>query len=140
MDGVAIVAALALIQYMVISLMTGRARQTYNVPAPAMTGDPTFERYYRVQQNTVEQLVIFLPALFMFAHYASRRFGVLLGLLFIAGRFLYARGYIAARGTPGRRNAPRVAFPAAVARLTSLLERSPLCRRGPPWAAMPLAA
>lgn len=96
MDAVAVVAALALIQYMVISLMTGRARQTYKVPAPATTGDPTFERYYRVQQNTVEQLVIFLPALFLFARYASSRFAVLLGLLFIVGRFLYARGYIAA--------------------------------------------
>jgi len=96
MDAVAVVASLALIEYMVISLMTGRARQTYNVPAPATTGDPTFERYYRVQQNTVEQLVIFLPALFLFARYASPRFAVVLGLAFSVGRVLYARGYIAA--------------------------------------------
>jgi glutathione S-transferase len=101
MNAVAVVAALALIEYMAISLMTGRARQTYNVPAPATTGDPTFERYYRVQQNTVEQLVIFLPALFLFAHYASSKLAVVLGLVFIAGRFLYARGYIAAADQRG---------------------------------------
>lgn len=101
MSSVAVVAVLALIEYMVFSLLTGRARLTYNVPAPATTGDPTFERYYRVQQNTVEQLVVFLPALFLFAQYASAPLATLLGLVFIVGRALYARGYIAAADKRG---------------------------------------
>jgi len=95
MNFVAVVAALALVEYMVILLQTGRARQTYGVKAPATTGDPVFERYYRVQQNTVEQLVIFFPALFLFAHYVSPRAAGIVGLIFIVGRALYARGYVA---------------------------------------------
>ena len=77
---VSIVALLALIEYLVISLQTGRARGTYSVQAPATTGHPMFERWYRVQQNTVEQLVVFLPALFLFAELASPRLAGLLGL------------------------------------------------------------
>jgi glutathione S-transferase len=95
MKFVAVVAALALIEYMVILLQTGRARQTYGVKAPATTGDPIFERHYRVQQNTVEQLVIFFPALLLFAHYVSTAAAGVLGLVFIVGRVAYARGYIA---------------------------------------------
>ena len=95
MKFVAVVAALALIEYIVILLQTGRARQTYGVKAPATTGDPIFERYYRVQQNTVEQLVIFFPALLLFAHYVGPRAATVLGLVFIVGRVVYARGYIA---------------------------------------------
>lgn len=97
-----IVATLALIEYLVILLLTGRARTTHNVPAPATTGHPIFERWLRVQQNTVEQLVVFLPALFLFAHYASARWAGWLGLLFVIGRVVYARSYIAdpaSRGT-----------------------------------------
>ena len=79
MDFVAFVALLALIEYVIISILTGRARGQYGVKAPATTGHPIFERWYRVQQNTVEQLVIFLPALFLFASYVSPRWGGVLG-------------------------------------------------------------
>jgi uncharacterized MAPEG superfamily protein len=95
MDLVAVVAVLALIEYFVFSIMTGRARSKYDVKAPATTGDPMFERYYRVQMNTIEQLVIFLPALFLFANYVSTGWAALLGLAFIVGRAIYARSYVA---------------------------------------------
>ena len=100
---VSIVALLALLEYLVIALQTGRARVTHNVQAPATTGHPMFERWYRVQHNTIEQLVMFLPALFLFANYASPRLAGWLGLTFIVGRIIYARSYLAdpaARG-PG---------------------------------------
>jgi uncharacterized membrane protein YecN with MAPEG domain len=61
--------------------------------APATTGNPTFERYFRVQQNSVEQLVIFVPAMFLFGRYVSEPIGAGLGLVFILGRALFARGY-----------------------------------------------
>jgi len=95
MDFVSFVALLALIEYLVISTMTGRARGQYGVKAPAITGHPIYERWYRVQLNTLEQLVVFVPALFLFARYVSPRWGGLLGLVFIAGRAIYARSYVA---------------------------------------------
>ena len=91
---VSIVAALALVEYAVFFLLAGRARGRYGVAAPATTGHPIFERYFRVQLNTVEQLVIFLPALFMCAYFANEGMASALGLVFILGRALYARAYI----------------------------------------------
>jgi len=91
----AIVALLALLEYMIIGLLCGQARARYDVKAPATTGHPIFERWYRVQMNTLEQLIIFLPALFLFARYVSPAWAGWIGLLFIAGRAIYARSYVA---------------------------------------------
>jgi len=103
MKSVFIVASLALVEYAVFVVMAGQARGRYGVAAPATTGHPDFERRFRVQQNTVEQLVIFLPALFLFARFVSESLAAVLGLVFIVGRALYARGYIVdpARRGPG---------------------------------------
>ena len=100
---VSIVAALALIEYSVFFLQAGKARGRYGVAAPATTGHPIFERYFRVQLNTVEQLIIFLPALFLCGYYANEVLAAALGLVFILGRALYARGYVRdpARRGPG---------------------------------------
>ncbi len=98
---VSFVAALALVEYMILSGLTGQARARFKIEAPATTGHPTFERYYRVQQNSVEQLVIFVPALFLFATFVHPPTAGLLGLLFVAGRAVYARSYIADPATRG---------------------------------------
>lgn len=90
-----IVALLALIEYIAFSILCGQARGRYNVEAPATTGHPVFERWYRVQMNTLEQLIVFLPALFLFATFVSPRWAGLLGLVWIAGRAIYARSYVA---------------------------------------------
>jgi len=89
----AIVIGLALIEYSVFTMLCGRERGRCGVVAPATSGDPTFERYFRVQQNSVEQLIIFVPAMFLFGHYVSAPIGAGLGLVFILGRALFARGY-----------------------------------------------
>lgn len=103
MEWVAIVAALAGIEYLVFVYLCGQARGRFGVAAPATTGDPRFERYFRVQGNTVEQLVVFFPGLLLFATYASEVGAALLGGVFVVGRALYARGYLLdpARRGPG---------------------------------------
>lgn len=95
MNLVAAVIGLALVEYFVFSLLVGRARSQYGVAAPAMTGHPIFERYMRVHQNTLEQLVVFVPAMLLFGTYVSSSFAALLGLVWIVGRVVYLRGYVA---------------------------------------------
>lgn len=95
MNLVAFVTALALIEFFVFGLLVGRARGTYGVPAPAITGHPVFERYMRAHQNTMEQLVVFVPAIFLFATYVGPGIAALLGALFVVGRALYFAGYVA---------------------------------------------
>jgi len=85
---------LALLEFMLFGLAVGSARARYKVPAPATAGHEVFERYFRVQMNTIEQLVLFLPGLAVFSWAVSPRGAAALGLVFIVGRALYARGYV----------------------------------------------
>ena len=94
MQWVTLVIVLALIEFLVFGWLVGRARGTYGIHAPAITGHPMFERYMRVHQNTMEQLVVFVPALWLFATYMSPNVGALLGLVFVASRVLYAFSYL----------------------------------------------
>lgn len=89
----AIVTLLALIEYLVFTFFVGFGRGKYGVDAPATTGNEQFERLYRVQQNTVEQLVVFLPALWVFATYVSPTIAASIGAVFLVGRPLYAITY-----------------------------------------------
>src|SRR5262249_30196909 len=95
MNAVHLVIALALVEFLAFGWAVGRARGTYGVAAPATTGHEMFERYHRVHMNTLEQLLVFLPSLLLFAHYVHPGLAALLGLVFILGRFLYFRGYVA---------------------------------------------
>jgi glutathione S-transferase len=96
MNWVAGVIVLALIEYCVFGMLVGRARVKYAIRAPAVTGNEMFERYFRVQQNTLEQLVSFVPAIWLFGIYVSAKWAALIGAVFLVGRILYAQGYIRA--------------------------------------------
>lgn len=89
----ALVTTLSLILYFVLTLNVGRARRKYKVMPPQMSGDPNFERVLRVQQNTLEQLILFLPSLWLFSQFISATLGSILGGIWIVGRILYAWGY-----------------------------------------------
>ena len=89
-----IVTALALIQFTVFGFKVGSARGRFGVKAPAITGNETFERYFRVQQNTMELLVVFVPGLYLFSHYFSPLIAAALGVIYLIGREVYAASYV----------------------------------------------
>jgi glutathione S-transferase len=89
-----IVTALALLQFTVFGVKVARARGRYGVAAPAVAGNEIFERYFRVQQNTLEQLIGFLPGLYLFSHYYNPLVAAALGVIYLIGRELYAMTYV----------------------------------------------
>ena len=93
MELVSVVISLALLEYLVFTWQCGQSRGRLGVAAPATTGNPEFERRFRVQQNTLEQLIIFVPAILMLARDVNAAVAAGLGLIFVLGRFLYGRGY-----------------------------------------------
>ena len=95
MELVALVTVLALIEYFSFGILVGRARVAHGVKAPATTGHPIFERYFRVQQNTAEQFWVFLPSLWLFSHYVHAPTAAALGVVWIIGRVIYLRAYVA---------------------------------------------
>ena len=94
MHYVSFVIVLALLEYFFFVAMVGAARDKYSINASATTGDPNFERIFRVQQNTLEQLVIFIPAIYLFGLYVHATAGAAIGLLFLIGRSIYYKAYI----------------------------------------------
>jgi glutathione S-transferase len=93
-ESVAIVTILALGQFILFSIQVGSMRGKHGVKAPAITGHPEFERMFRIQQNTMEQLVAFIPALWIFGHFVHPLWAAGMGLVFIAGRFIYRSSYL----------------------------------------------
>ena len=94
MEILAIVTILALGQYVFFSIQVGSYRGKYGVKAPAVSGAPEFERMFRVQQNTMEQLLVFLPTLWIFGHLVKPAYAAGFGLVFIVGRFVYRAEYL----------------------------------------------
>ncbi len=94
METATLIVMLALVEYMYFTIRVGAMRGKTNVHAPACTGDETFERTFRVQQNTLEQLIIFIPATYAFAYFVSVKWVWIPAALFIIGRFLYSGEYI----------------------------------------------
>lgn len=99
----AFVTLASLLLYASTGVAVAKARERYNIKAPATTGDPAFERVYRVQMNTLEWLALYLPCLWLFAFYVSDPGAAALGVVWIFGRFLYRKGYeeAAEKRTPG---------------------------------------
>ena len=94
MEATVFVTIIALLQYSYFGVLVGSARGKYDVPAPAQTGNAQFERMNRVHLNTLEQLIVFIPALWMHAYYANPIYGAILGAIFIIGRLVYRAEYV----------------------------------------------
>jgi glutathione S-transferase len=95
MHYVHIVAVLAILQFFYFGILVGRARGQYGVKAPATTGNEFFERAFRVQMNTLEQLAGFLPALYIASQFWPGTIVALIGAVYLVGRFVYQRSYVA---------------------------------------------
>jgi glutathione S-transferase len=89
----ALVTCLAILMYFLFSFRVAKARGVYGIKAPAISGNPDFERVFRAQMNTLEWMPIFLPALWLFAIYISDAIAAAVGVVWIAGRILYMAGY-----------------------------------------------
>ena len=94
MEATVIVTFLVLAQYVLFGIQVGALRGKHGVKAPATSGHEEFERMNRVHLNTMEQLLVFLPALWIHAQYANPLWGAALGGVFIAGRFIYRSEYL----------------------------------------------
>jgi hypothetical protein len=91
---VQLVTLLAVVQFTWFGLLVGKARVTYGVAAPAASGNEMFERYFRVQMNTLEQLVCMLPAMWIAAQYTRPVICAALGAVYLFGRLVYLRSYV----------------------------------------------
>lgn len=94
MEATVIVTFLALGQYVLFGVQVGSMRGKHGIKAPAQTGHPEFERMSRVHLNTMEQLVLFLPALWIHAYYANPLYGAVVGMVYVVGRFVYRAEYL----------------------------------------------
>ncbi|KJC57357.1 membrane protein [Bradyrhizobium sp. LTSPM299] len=98
----AIITCLAIAFYLFTSTEVSRARVRYGVKLPATTGNPDFERIYRIQMNTLEWMPAFLPSLWLFAIYVGDAAAAALGAIWIIGRIVYFIGYREAVAKRGR--------------------------------------
>lgn len=94
MGYVLVVIVLALVQFILFGMAVGRARARYGVHAPAVSGHEIFERYFRVHANTLEQLIVFLPAIWLFAQFVDPHWAAALGGVYLIGRGLYFYSYV----------------------------------------------
>ena len=94
MDLVIIVTVLILLQYTLFGVQVGAMRGKHAVKAPATSGAPEFERMYRVHHNTLEQLVMFLPLMWLFAHTVNALWAAGFGAVFLVARFIYRAAYL----------------------------------------------
>lgn len=89
----ALITLLTLLLILATGIAVAKARSKYGIKAPATTGNDDFERIFRVQMNTQESAILFLPALWLFSSYVSPLWAGVVGLVWVVARVHYAVGY-----------------------------------------------
>jgi glutathione S-transferase len=92
----ALVTLLAILIAIGFAILVARTRRAVGIFPPAMGGEPRLERALRVQGNTVEGFIVFVPALWLAAIYFQGWIPPVIGLLWCDGRILFAVGYMKA--------------------------------------------
>ncbi|MBD8871952.1 MAPEG family protein [Rhodanobacter sp. DHB23] len=90
----ALVVLLAVLLQFGTLFAVGHARGKYGIKAPATSGHPDFERAYRVQMNTLEAVLLFLPTLWVAVQYGYGGWAGVAGLVWVVGRAWYALAYL----------------------------------------------
>ena len=94
MEYTAIVTVLILLQFTWFGFQVGAMRGKHEIKAPAVSGAPEFDRSFRVHYNTMEQLVVFVPVLWLYAHMVNPMWGAGFGIVFLVARFIYQSAYL----------------------------------------------
>ncbi len=97
----AIITLFSLLLFLATGYAVAVARGKYGIKAPATTGNVDFERVFRVQMNTQESLIVFLPALWLFNNYVSIVWAGIIGLVWLVGRTYYAVSYMRSASARG---------------------------------------
>lgn len=113
-----IIILLALIQYLLFGLRTGVARTKFGIEAPRVSGHEIWERYNRVHLNTLEQLIVFIPALLAFSYYVSPKWALIPGIAFLIARQTYSHLYVK---NPNGRGFPPTFFVNVILTIGSLI-------------------
>jgi uncharacterized membrane protein YecN with MAPEG domain len=116
---VAIDTLLAILLALLASFRVSQLRVKYQVQAPATIGPPEFERAFRAHANTVENMILYIPLLWMAAFFYGGQIPFWLGLLWIAGRVLYILGY--SQGDTAKRRPGAMLSYAALAGLAAFV-------------------
>jgi glutathione S-transferase len=90
-----LVTLLAVLEFFAFGFLVGRARAKYGIKAPATFGHEMFDRYFRVHYNTLELMIMFVPALWIAAMYWNPLWMAAIGAVYLVGRILYLYGYVA---------------------------------------------
>ncbi len=88
-----VVTLLVLLLLLFTGINVGRARGRYGIKAPAVTGHELFERAFRIQMNTLENAVLMLPALWLYAGLIGDRGAGAMGAIWLIARVWYAVAY-----------------------------------------------
>lgn len=89
-----VVIGLAALQFLYFGAKVGQARGRYGIKAPAVSGHEVFERHFRVQQNSLELLLLFYPGLYLFGSHISPVWAAAIGVVYLVGRQIYAVTYV----------------------------------------------
>ena len=90
----ALVTLAALVYTFILMTRVGRERARSGLSAPAVTGDEGFERAFRAHYNTIEQLVLFIPLLWLATGVIGDIWSGVIGLVWVVGRILYSTAYM----------------------------------------------